>query len=476
MLFDFKKYAKRTACITEDNKTYTYDELEQLCREFAQNISERSLIFVVCSNTIGSLVGYVSAMKNGHVSLLLGKDVAREDVKRLCKKYLPSYLWMPEELADVWDMGVVVWRRWNYVLVSTQSPSPILYKDLALLLPTSGSTGNAKMVRLSYANLLANTESICQYLKITQEERAITALPMNYTYGLSVINTHLYKGATLLLTDRSVLDRKFWDYFQRYEATSFSGVPYTYEMLRVSGFASMQLPSLKTMTQAGGRLKEREQRYFSEYALQKGIDFYIMYGQTEATARISYLPTEYLEIHSGSVGKAIPGGKLSIQDEDGKELRPYENGELVYEGANVMLGYASGKEDLALGDVMSGVLRTGDLGYRDEEGLFYIVGRKKRFVKVCGKRMNLDDMESYLSQRLTREMCCVAIADKVGIVYVGENLDMVFESEVLNRINRKYGIPSREVVLRPISAMPHLTSGKVDYGELIETCMKDFYG
>ncbi len=476
MLFEFKKYETRIACITEKDKAYTYGELEEMCREFAKNISERSLIFVVCSNTIGSLVGYVSAMKNGHVSLLLGKDMAKEDISRLCEKYCPSHLWLPEELADVWNMGVVVWRKWNYVLVCTQSPSSVLYEDLALLLPTSGSTGNAKMVRLSYANFLANTESICEYLKITMEERAITTLPMNYTYGLSVINTHLHQGAALLLTDRSVLDGKFWDYFQRYEGTSFSGVPYTYEMLRVSGFASMQLPALQTMTQAGGRLKEREQRYFSEYALQKGVDFYIMYGQTEATARISYLSAELLQVHSGSVGKAIPGGRLSIQDEAGKELKPYQQGELVYEGANVMLGYATGKGDLDLGDVMGEVLRTGDLGYRDEEGLFYIVGRKKRFVKVCGRRMNLDDVEGYLSEKLAEQICCVAVEDRLVVVYERNAQDIAFENLLKDLINQKYKMPLREVVLRHLLAMPHLASRKVNYGEITEACMKDFLG
>lgn len=464
-LFDFVKYEKCTACITEDGRQYTYGELERMCREFGQYVSGRSLLFIVCSNKMGTLIGYLSAMKNGHVPLLLGKDMALTDMRKLCEEYTPSYLWMPEEMADMWDADVV-WKNWDYVLVRSRYQAPVLHKDLALLLPTSESTGNSKMVRLSHGNLLANTKSICQYLGITKDERAITTLPMNYTYGLSVIHTHLHKGATLLLTERSVLDKSFWDFFRKWESSSMSGVPYTYEMLRLGGFSSMQLPSLKTMTQAGGKLKERERRYFSEYATQKGIHLYIMYGQTEATARMSYLSPELVGTRGASIGKAIPGGRLSIQDETGKELKPYEQGELVYEGANVMLGYATGKKDLVLGDVMHGKLRTGDLGYQDEEGLCYIEGRKTRFVKICGRRMNLDDIEEYLSVGLGREIRCMEVMEQVGIVYEGETADGAFVEMIRNTLYDKYRIPKNQMVVHCVWEIPHLVSGKVDYGIL----------
>ena len=187
-----------------------------------------------------------------------------------------------------------------------------LYKDLGLLLTTSGSTGSPKLVRLSYENVKANAESIAEYLSIDENERPITSLPMYYSYGISVINSHYIKDATLLLTDHPVIQKLFWMFAQDEKATSIAGVPFTYEMLRRLRIFKMDLPYLKTMTQAGGKLNAKLAKEYIENAQATGKRFFVMYGQTEATARMSYLPLDKALEKYASIGIAIPGGRFAI--------------------------------------------------------------------------------------------------------------------------------------------------------------------
>ena len=238
----------------------------------------------------------------------------------------------------------------------------LLYGELGLLLTTSGSTGSPKFVRQSYTNILDNARSIVTYLELDETERPITTLPMNYTYGLSIINSHLLVGASILVTDKTLMEKEFWSFFKESKATSFGGVPYTYEMLDKLRFYRMELPSLRTMTQAGGKILPELHEKFAKYAKEQGKRFVVMYGQCEATARMGYLPYEKAVEKKGSMGIVIPGGKFRLIDVNGKEITdPYITGELVYEGKNVTLGYAECKDDLGKGDERGGILETGDM-------------------------------------------------------------------------------------------------------------------
>ena len=269
-----------------------------------------------------------------------------------------------------------------------------MHDDLALLLTTSGSVGSPKFVRQSYKNIAANTASIVEYLHLDTAERAITSLPMNYTFGISVINSHLMVGATLVLSPYTIMQREFWTLMSEQKVTSLSGVPYTYEMLDKLRFMRRDLPDLHTLTQAGGKLSPELHQKFAEYAQAQGKSFVVMYGQTEATARMSYLPPELSLTKVGSMGIAVPGGKFSLIDADNQQIiEPGVVGELVYEGDNVTLGYAQSRGDLAKGDEFGGRLLTGDMARFDEDGFFYVVGRKKRFLKIFGNRVNLDETE-----------------------------------------------------------------------------------
>ncbi len=330
-----------------------------------------------------------------------------------------------------------------------------IHPDLALLLTTSGSTGSPKLVRLTLRNLEANAESIAQYLELTPQERPITSLPMSYSYGLSVINSHLHVGATIVLTEDGVLQREFWEAVDQHQCTSFAGVPYTYQTLLQTGLLNKKGSSLRTLTQAGGRLEERYVQQMYELAVTRGWKFMVMYGQTEATARISYVPFERLGGKVGSVGVPIPNGMLSVDE---------ETGELVYRGPNVMLGYAECRDDLAKGDELHGVLRTGDLARQDGDGYFYLTGRLKRFLKLFGKRFNLDDVEKILSRRLEAIVACYGRDDLLMVALEHCNDPEAFRGAVCET----FDLPRTAVKVVVMKELPRTTNGKLDYQRLAD--------
>src|SRR5574344_493059 len=418
-MWDLLKFKSNKALVTEDSQAVTYEELHALTDEIYQAIDTRCLVLSLCSNTIASVVGYVSFIKHQIVPILLSDALAPEQITNFIKSYSPSFIWAPKDKCDALD-GAVVFEKLGYVLLKLNAETkPALFDDLALLITTSGSTGSPKLVRISYKSLESNTKAIASYLKLTDSEKAITTLPMNYSYGLSVINTHLSVGATLLLTDKSIMQREFWDFLGKEQATSFAGVPYTYEMLDRLRFYRRTLPSLKTMTQAGGKLSKELQQKLAEYAANEGKEFIVMYGQSEATARISYLPHEQALSKLGSIGIAIPGGSLSILDTNNQEITtPHTQGELLYKGDNVSLGYAESATDLSKGDENCGVLKTGDIAMFDEDGYFYIVGRMKRFLKIFGNRVNLDEVEQLVKHEFSSLDCATCGRDDLMKIFI----------------------------------------------------------
>jgi acyl-coenzyme A synthetase/AMP-(fatty) acid ligase len=357
----------------------------------------------------------------------------------------------------------VIFSFENYSLIRIKgNASPRLNDDLALLLTTSGSTGSPKLVRISYDNLEANANSIAEYLSIDKNERPITALPMSYTFGLSIINSHLIKGAAILLTSKSLMEKEFWTFLKEEKATSLSGVPYTFEMLKKLRFFNMNLEHLKTMTQAGGKMNDELNHKFSEFCNKSGINFFVMYGQTEATARMSYLPAKYSLSKLGSMGIAIPGGRFYLVDDNGETIVENEAvGELVYEGKNVSMGYAISREDLIRGDENNRVLITGDLAKRDAEGFYYIVGRKKRFIKLFGNRINLDETER-LIKNITANVACAGLDDKMVIYITDEELI----SKVKTFVVEKTKINQKAFKVTLIDSIPKNSSGKTIYSEL----------
>lgn len=445
--------------ISDQNEMITYRGKDKFCESMGSVIRERSLVFILCRNCIGSILGYFACLKKRAIPLLLDAKMDYDMIKNLIDTYEPDYLYYPGEQEELWKTygEVTGFEDYGYCLRKFKSKrNTTCYPELALLLTTSGSTGNPKLVRQSYQNIQSNAVSIAQYLELNRGERPITTLPMNYTYGLSIINSHALCGAAILVTEHGMFETEFWDFFKAQEATSFGGVPFTYEMLKRLHFFEMDLPSLRTMTQAGGKLPKYLQREFANFAIQTGRKFIVMYGQTEATARMTYLPAEDAIRKEGSIGIAIPGGVIEIRD-----------GELVYQGKNVTLGYAQKKEDLEKGDERHGILETGDMARKDEEGFFYIVGRKKRFLKILGKRVNLDDVEQILKSKYRDiTLACTGTDDQMHIYvekYISVNTD-----EIKEYLSEKTGLNPAVFRIMLVGHIPVNESGKVLYGELEE--------
>ncbi len=461
---DIDQYADRTAVITEQGERLTYRQFLEDGDKLLQEIPARSVLFLICRNCLESVCAYIGALRKGVVPVMVNSGIDAQLYQQLYEAYHPSFVYAPRDWSQHEDLPVLGGYR-GFVLRSTEWEQDYeLNPELALLLTTSGSTGSPKLVRQSYTNITANACSIAEYLGILPEDRAITTMPMSYTYCLSIINSHLLRGASVIMNEYSVIQRQFWEIFRKLEPTTFGGVPFIYEQLKALRFGRMQLPSLRYITQAGGKLSKEMAEEFNGICQEKGIKLIVMYGQTEATARMSYLPWERAQEKAGSMGIAIPGGSFSLIDVDGKEItRPDTVGELIYTGQNVTLGYAQGYQDLSKGDENHGVLHTGDMAKRDEDGFYYIVGRKKRFLKMYGNRVNLDEVEGILKKQ--GYSCVCAGEDDRMRLYTTEKEESR-QQEMKEFISRALNFTSRSFEVIYIEEIPRNEAGKVLYSAL----------
>ncbi len=448
-----EKERQRVAAIDDSGRSVTYGDICVFTNEFAKHLPQRSLIFLLAENRIGSLLGYTASLSNRIVPLII--SVATEDglYNHLYELYQPEYLWMPESKAVGKE---IIFSAWGYCLVKTGNKQTPMYKELSLLLPTSGSTGSPKLVRHSYRNIEANADNVRRLFKLNGSEKPMVILPMHYTMGLSVISSHLLAGATLLLSGRSLLDKGFWVTLK--EATSFTGVPYSYEILTKMRFTRMDLPNLKVITQGGGKLTENMWNTLAQYALDKGKQFIATYGQSECTARMAYLPAERAMDKVCSIGVAEPGGQLSIVDDNGEETFEGEaRGEMVFRGENVTLGYATCREDLLKGDENHGVMHTGDLAYRDADGCYFIIGRLKRFLKIFGLRIGLDEVERMIKEEYKTECYCKGNDEKLIVLVTDANLKDLIPSF----IEGKTHLYHQNIDVQVVNEISRNESGKV---------------
>ena len=463
-IWNLQQHKGKSALIDEFGNQMTYDVLNSESYNLYEKVGHRCLVFILCRNEIGSVLGYTAFINNGIVPIMVNSHLEDVLLDNLLKTYQPEYLWMPKDQVDQFPNMIIEYEAYEYALLKTDYEKKYpLFDELGLLITTSGSTGSPKLVRQSYMNVLDNATSIAEYLRLDDTERPITTLPMNYVYGLSIINSHFLVGATLLLTDKGLMQKEFWSFFKEQEATSFGGVPYTYEMLDKLRFYRMKLPSLRTMTQAGGKITPELHEKFAAYAAENGKNFVVMYGASEATSRMGYLPPEKAVEKKGSMGIAIPGGKFMLIDSEGKEIKdPLTTGELVYEGKNVTLGYAEKGEDLCLGDERHGRLETGDMAQFDADGFYYIVGRKKRFLKIYGNRVNLDEIDRLIKGEFEIEVASAGVDDHMYIFITDEKMadpvrEFVIEKTKLNPVAFKSIV---------IDEIPKNDSGKTLYKEL----------
>jgi long-chain acyl-CoA synthetase len=444
------------ALVDEAGRGVSYGELDRRVGAAAHALRERGercMGILRSSNSAATVVTYLACLRAGQVPLLLPAAVDESSKEALLRLYEPEWVAGPNEPGDTLA-GAGLPFCWR----SSHAGAAPLHPDLGLLLSTSGTTGSARLVRLSYAAVQANARSIAHFLELGPAERAITTLPAHYSYGLSIINSHLHAGACVVLTEHGVLRREFWDQMEAWGVTSLAGVPYVYQLLQRTGFFERELPAMRTLTQAGGRLDDRLMRSFHEVATRRGWRFFVMYGQTEATARISYVPVERLGEKIGSIGVAIPDGQLSLDA---------CTGEIIYRGPNVMMGYATERADLARGDDVRGMLRTGELGHVDADGYFYLDGRLKRFVKLSGNRIGLDEVEDMLQRELGVPVS-VGGRDDMLVAWM-ETADEALVAGAGALLKGRYGLHHSLFRIQRVGQLPLLASGKKNYAPLLET-------
>lgn len=453
--------AHNVALIEDGGVTLTYGELAERVAMLRDLLPSRALMFCYCENSAASLSGYLAALNAGAVPLMLDGALDPELSQQLLHKWQPALIWHPDTRQSE---GEVLLHQDGYKLVATGYASPKMDASLALLITTSGSTGSPKLVRQTYRNLQSNCTSICDYLEINASERPLVYLPMNYVFGLSIIHSHLARGATLLMTRNSPLQGSFWAFVKAQEATSLSGVPYTFEMLTKLRFMRMNLPSLRTLTQAGGKLSVTLQEAYGQWAQEQGKRFFVMYGASEATSRMGYLPPAIALDNPGKIGIAIPGGAFALEDAAGDVIdEPNVVGELIYYGENVSPGYADEPLDLVSCDHNGGRLATGDMAKRDAQGLYTIVGRKKRFLKVFGNRVGLDELEQLVKNHFPQLECAAGGEDDHIRIWLTESASAAAVKEYVATVAKLHH-SALTVIVTP--EIPKNSAGKTLYAQL----------
>ena len=452
---------QRIAAIDSNGDQLTYADINLLSQQISTNISDRALCFLLVENNIGGIAWTMSMLDSRKlVPLILNVKTEIGLYQQLLDTYQPTYICAP---THHFFEGQVIDTQLGYTLTKVSDNIYPIHNDLSHLLPTSGSTGSPKLVRHKYENIEAAGLNISTFFELKTTDRPLMVLPLYYTMGLSMVFSHLRVGATILITGLSMTDPNFWKFLKEQCATSFTGVPYSFQVLNLMRFFRMNLPDMELLTQGGGKMPTDLNIKFAEYCRDTNKRWIATYGQSECTARMAYLPAKWALDKVGSIGIAVPNGELSLIDADGNLITtPRTEGEMCYRGQNVTMGYAREQSDLTLGDERNGYIRTGDLAYFDEDGCYYIVGRMGRFLKLFGMRVGLDECEQIVQTECGIECACVGTDEKM-IIYI-TNADK--QSEVKDTLVQKTHIVATSFEVRIIDEIPKNEAGKKLYSKL----------
>lgn len=471
-----EKYKDRVFIQNEKDETITYNDALEYSDKLKEIISERCFVLILTKNTIGGVLNYISCIKNRIVPLLIDFNTNPKLVLKLLEQYKPRYVFIPSELKENYNKYETVYEEYGYSILRTDyDEKEDLYEELCMCISTSGSTGDQKLVRLSYNNIIENTiqgwsffeENLKnQGIPIENNDfRSLVALPICYSFILLVINITILGGGIVLITEKNFFEKEFWEFFVKERSTTLYGIPYHLEILDKINFFQAKYPFFKQMVIAGGNLSEELYDKCVSFAEKNNSIFGIGYGQTEATAVISELEADKVITKRGSIGKGLSKIELFLED-DGKIINePNKEGELVCKGPNVALGYAKDRNDLSKSDELNGILYTGDLAYFDEDGYFYIKGRKSRFVKVYGNRVSLDNIELITKEKYKDiDVACTGKDDNICIFINNKLYIQEIESYILDM----FKFNKRVISVKYIETIPRNESGKVLYSKLLE--------
>ena len=465
----FNKYKNNIAIIDKEHSDLSYKQVLKESNKIKKKIKNKSLILIISENTLGSLLAYIFCIINNHVAIIIDSKTDKKNILKVFKNYEPNYIFLSKEIKTIFNKKCLEkYSFFDQILLKNKiNKKKKLNKNLSVLLSTSGSMGSIKFVKLSRNNLKINTDSIINYLKINNKDSAITNLPISYSYMISVINTHLEAGGSIIISKYSLIEKKFWKILKNSKVTSFNGVPYTYEMLIRIGIKNIKINSLKYLTQAGGKLEKNKLKEIINFCKKHNIKFFSMYGQTEASPRISYLKPEFSEKKIGSIGKGLSGNKIYIINDTGKKiLEPYVEGEIICEGKNVFMGYSKNYNDLNRPNEKNYKLKTGDLGFFDKDGFFFITSRISRITKIFGNRIDLGDLESLMKQKGYKVVC---LSDNKKIfIFIEKKYN---KTNLINTISQITNLNISSFKLIKLKYFPRTSNNKVSYSELkIKRC------
>lgn len=458
LFLNLSKFSSKIAIINNDLQQFTYADLINDVKNFEFFFKEKKLIIILSDNCYEFIACYVAAIKNKQAIILVDKNINTEDLKKLINNYSPDFIFSNSERVIKNFEKKIMFKNYCFSINKKKKFFSIT-DNLSLLISTSGTTGENKYVKLSEENIYDNTSKISKALNISFKDRAITTMPPFYSYALSILNTHLENGASIILNKYSIIDKKFWNLFNKFKPTNFNGVPYIYEILDKIGLKKLNNNFLNYLTQAGGYLDENLKKKILNYCKARKIKLYIMYGQAEASPRISIMPYKLLEKNLTSVGYPLNGGSIKIINKKFNELKKLYEGEIIYKGKNVFMGYSNNFKDLKKNIKHNYILNTGDIGYIKNK-LIYITGRKKRIIKIFGIRISLDQLENEL--KLKNFNCMCYGNDKKLIVNIKE-IASTKKKFLTNLIQKITKLPTQFFEIKFVSKFRRNVSGKILY-------------
>jgi len=380
-----------------------YNSSLHLASRLRNEFGENKNILLISANNLFFLKTYFAIIKSGNICIPIDPAIKDANFNYISELTNPVLVFLTTDIKQKLPVGSFKCIFPDTFSITDSKGEMQAWIDsyneenCAEIIFTSGSTGEPKGVMISHKNLIANTQSILEYLKLNINDRMLVVLPFYYCYGLSLLHTHLRIGGSIVFNNSFIFLGTIIKNLLDYKCTGFAGVPSHFQILlrKSDTFKSTHFPDLKYVTQAGGKLASVFIDEFREN--QPEVKFFIMYGQTEATARLSYLAPELYEIKKGSIGKGIPGVKLKVVNYKGTKVKPGETGEVVARGDNIMIGYLNDDESTSAA-IKDGWLHTGDLGTIDDEGFIYLTARKKEIIKVGGKRISPKEIEAVIME------------------------------------------------------------------------------
>ena len=441
---NFKKNSNLIALIDEKIGNIKYKDLIKQIGITKNKIKNNSVVLMIADNSAPFVLGYVSFLSCKNViNILLDVSFSEDFVKDVIRKFKPNYVFSPNKNLYLKCEYKEILSLYSYSIFEiNKNLNKNLNFNNFLLLSTSGTTQSPKFVRLSKRNINDNTKKICASLKIKKNHTTITTMPLGYSYGLSILNTHLFKCSKIVMNNNTVIEKTFWEKIKDHNIDSFGGVPEFFEILKKIKFEKFNLDSIKYITQAGGKLDENLLKYFGKICKEKSIKFHVMYGQTEASPRMSILNWNMFYKKLNSVGHPLENYKIKIISKNGQSKKN-KKGEIVFYGDNVCLGYAKNSSDLKKGDINKKKLFTGDIGYQDKDKYLYIVGRKTKFIKFFGKRLDLKQIENFLYSKGFKVRCLVVDKFLKLNLYNRQSL----ESEIKINLKEKFNINQNFIII-----------------------------